>query len=387
MFAYEKENALRAGPQLQPGKAGASKMAPKTPAPKTPFRMPLDRENMETTKKGLTVKKSAFQLDPSAFVTPMGPRRIPLGGKTTNAKAPRSEQKEKLQLKLQQSPVTKTVIRDNEEETPDIEYMPPKPIDLPDIPDNFIEPDYNLIKINMFTNAYSFYLDARDENGKTKLERQMDAIFEEQEKEMLAEADGIILSKKIAPKKTVAVRRDPPTTSSKNTSRPASRVGRQTPTAIGRATPSNGARSKAPSAVSRTSVTTKSTNGASSRPTSRFGTTSRSTSRASTTEPSQTTHSRPTSAASTTSRYGTTQSTNRPTTVSPRAASGSVPLKGKTQPTKVEPKAPTRKTLEEEAEEVLREMMYADIAGDDLDNETVDLDEIKFDEDDIVFQF
>jgi len=310
-----------------------------------------------------------------------GPRRIPLGGKTTNAKAPRSEQKERLQLKLQQSPVTKTVIRDNEEETPEIEYMPPKPIDLPDIPDNFIEPDYNLIKNNMFTNAYSFYLDARDENGKTKLERQMDAIIEEQEKEMLAEADGVIVPKKMAPKKTIAVRRDPPTAGSKNTSRPTSRVGRQTPTAIGRATPSNGARSKTPSAVSRPPVSTKSTNGASSRPTSRFGTTSRPTSRASTTVP---THSRPTSAASTTSRYGTT---NRPSTVAPKAVSGSSFMKGKTEPTKARPKTPTSKTLEDEAEEVLREMMYADIAGDDVGDERVDFDEIKFDEDDVVFQF
>ena len=72
MFAYEKENVLHAGPQIQPGKAGTSKMAPKTPAPKTPFRMPFDRENMEAAKRGLAAKKPAFQLDPSAFVTPMG---------------------------------------------------------------------------------------------------------------------------------------------------------------------------------------------------------------------------------------------------------------------------------------------------------------------------
>ncbi|KAF8449840.1 hypothetical protein BGX38DRAFT_1186540 [Terfezia claveryi] len=350
-------------------------MAPKTPAPKTPFRMPLDRKNFETAKKGLTVKKSAFQLDPSAFVTPIGPRRIPLGGKTTNAKAPRSEQKEKLQLKLQQSPVTKTVIRDNEEEIPEIEYMPPKPIDLPDIPDDFIEPDYNVIRNNMFTNAYSFYLDARDENGKTKLERQMDAIIEEQEKEMLAEADGIILPKKTPPKKTMAVRRDPPTAGGKKTSRPTSRVGRQTPTAIGRTVVS---------AISHPPVNTKQTNGVSTRPTSRSGTTSRPTSRANIAEP---TYPRPTSAASTTSRYGTTQSTNRLSTAAPKAVSGSSFVKGKTKPIKAEPKSPTGKTLEDEAEEVLREMMFADIAGDVVDDERVDLDEIKFDEDDIVFQF
>jgi len=307
-----------------------------------------------------------------------GPRRIPLGGKTTNAKAPRSEQKEKLQLKLLQSPVTRTVIRDNEEETPEIEYMPPKPVDLPDIPDDFIEPDYNLIKNNMFTNAYSFYLDARDENGKTRLERQMDAIIEEQEKEMLVEADGIILPKKGAPKKTIPVRRDPPRAAGKNTSRPTSMVGRQTPTAMSRATPSAGARPKTPSAVS------KPTNGASSRPASRLGTTSRPTSRASTIGSSRTTHSRPSSAASSSSRYGTTQPMNL--TVAPGALAGSSSVKGKTQPTKVEPEIPFGKTLEDEAEEVLREMMYGDIAG-GVDDQRVDLDEIKFDEDDVVFQF
>lgn len=306
-----------------------------------------------------------------------------MGGKTTNAKAPRSEQKEKLQLKLQQSPVTKTVIRDNEEETPEIEYMPPKPIDLPDIPDDFIELDYNLIKNNMFTNAYSFYLDARDENGKTKLERQMDAIIEEQRKEMLAEADGIVLPKKTAPKKAISVRRDPPTTAGRNTPRPTSR---QTPTAIGRATPSNGARSKTPSNVSCPPVTAKS-NGASSRPVSRFGTTSRPTSRASTTGPSRATHSRPTSAASTTSRYGTTQSANHPTIVPSKGVSGPYFVKGKAQATKVEPEAPAGKTLEDEAEEVLREMIYADMAGDGVDDDRVEFDEIKFDEDDVVFQF
>lgn len=311
-----------------------------------------------------------------------------MGGKTTNAKAPRSEQKEKLQLKLQQSPVTKTVIRDNEEETPEMEYMPPRSIDLPDIPDDFIELDYALIKNNMFTNAYSFYLNPRDENGKTKLERQMDAIIEEQEKEMLAEADGIISLKKPAPKKTVTVKRDQPPISEKKTSRPTSRVGRQTPNIIGRATPSNGARSKTPSGTVRPPVTTNSTSIVTSRPTSRAGTTSRPTSRASTGSTagrSKSINSRPTSAASTTSRYGVSQSaTRRPVTGPCRPVASAV--ERRTQIVQKEVEQLMSKSLEDEAEEALMEMMYA-AAGDDMDEQRVELDDIKFDEDEIVFQF
>lgn len=83
MFSLEKENFLHAGSQLQPEKTGQSKLAPKTPmqqaskAPKTPFRVPLDRENMDTAKRVLTTKRSAFQLDPSAFVTPVCALQIP----------------------------------------------------------------------------------------------------------------------------------------------------------------------------------------------------------------------------------------------------------------------------------------------------------------------
>ena len=86
MLSLEKENILHAGSQLQLEKTGQSKLAPKTPlqqaskAPKTPFRMPLDRENMETTKRALTAKKSALQLDTSAFVTPVGMLQVPQQG-------------------------------------------------------------------------------------------------------------------------------------------------------------------------------------------------------------------------------------------------------------------------------------------------------------------
>ncbi|KAF8467660.1 hypothetical protein BDZ91DRAFT_793343 [Kalaharituber pfeilii] len=407
MFA-EKENIVHAGAQLQPAWAGTSKLAPKTPmhqplkAPKTPFRMPLDRENLETAKKVLPQKKSAFQLDPNAFITPVGPRRVPLGGKTTNAKAPRSEQKEKLQLKLAQSPVTKTVIRDNEDETPDIEYMPPRPIELPDIPDDFIEPDYNLIKYNLFTGAFSAYLDGRDESGKTKLERQLDAIVEEQEKEMIAEANTVAVMLKPVTKKPAATKDKSTTgTSTTSSSRQTSRIRQQTPATSGQ-TRSTATRAKTP--TSQSAAEKKQGSTLSSRPTSRVGTISRCSSKESVTSscaPSKAEYSRPTSSfvqashkrsTSTTSsrpasRATTPHSVKSQSVALPKVASGAASSRGNNN-SETEGYQPlvarTMKTIEDEAEEALREMIFADRDGPESDKEEVK--DIICEEDDIIFQ-
>lgn len=306
-----------------------------------------------------------------------------MGGKTTNAKAPISEQKEKLQLKLSQSPVTKTVIRDTEEETPQIEYMPPRGTDLPDIPDDHIELDYEFIRKNMFTNVYSYYLDGQDEDGNTKMDREFDARAEQILKEMVAEADGITLPKKATSRKTFPVRRDPPGAPGKSTSRPTSRAGSQVTTYMGRNTSYSEARSKTPSSGSRPPITTKQSNNSTSRPTSRVEARSRPTSKASTTSaagPSRTSSSRPTSAASTTSRYGL-QGTSKP-------AIKPISVKGKSQPTKSELRAPaTAKPLVDEEEEALRDLLYGNTPGDGFDEERLDFDDLKFDGDDFVFQF
>lgn len=138
MFS-EKENVLHAGPQMQPGRsAGLGKLAPKTPsvAPlgmKTPFRIPLGGENGDTLKKGLTTKKSIFQLDASKFATPVGPRRVPLGGKTTNARARNSSGKGKVKDQLKESKVESPLAKiiGDGDEYPEPEYMPPRAIGTP----------------------------------------------------------------------------------------------------------------------------------------------------------------------------------------------------------------------------------------------------------------
>ena len=216
--------------------------------------------------------------------------------------------------------------------------MPPKPIDLPDIPDDFIEPDYKLIKNNLFTGAYASYLDGWDENRKTKVESQVDAVLEEQEREMIAEAEmaEVVKPKALGKKSTnIAVRKAVPGKANSATSRPTSRVGRQTPTFSSRpgtAQSISGARPKTPTASS-----TRNTNsriGSTSRPTTRVG---------------NTTISKPTSRVGAKSNGNENQVGNRG-----RSSSTAAPIEG-------------------ESEEALSRLVFADVAGDESDHERVDV--------------
>ncbi|KMU89743.1 hypothetical protein CIHG_07776 [Coccidioides immitis H538.4] len=150
--------------------------APKTPGnkvPKTPFRITLNDENNPLTFGGLgkqSVAGPRFQTqkenvirrtgkdgegEKGAFATPMGPRnRAPLGMKTTNAKAfqtpapqlgtnkpARTGKRSSTVRKLKQSApkqgnTQKTSRNVQDEEVPDIEYMPPAPQPLPDPPED-----------------------------------------------------------------------------------------------------------------------------------------------------------------------------------------------------------------------------------------------------------
>lgn len=312
-----------------------------------------------------------------------------MGGKTTNAKAPISEQKGKLQLKLQ-SPHPKTMIGATEEETTDIEYMPPRPDDLPDIPDDFIALDYNLLKNNIFSGVYSYYLDAYDENGKTKLERQMDARMEELDREMIAEADGITLPKYTASKKSIAARKDISTVPPRAASRPVSEVGRQTSTEVRWAVPTSGARSKTPAEASRPLSTTKSSSTTTGRLTSRV-------------------RSRPTSRANSSSTPTVTKP-NKPRTGSSAPSPNHVPLASYLNRSVVRPDAgegtsaietsdvgvqenmtliqqswefQLSKTLQEDEEEAIKEFMYATNSDGD---ERLGIENIPFDDADSLFQ-
>ncbi|RAK76044.1 uncharacterized protein BO72DRAFT_478413 [Aspergillus fijiensis CBS 313.89] len=146
----------------KPMNQGLRRLQPKTPvarAPKTPFKIPLNDENDPLAFGKKTVKGAGKQKESikDAFMTPLAdPRqRAPLGMKTTNAKArglqtpapPGGTAKPEKSLKRgstqrvkkfspfieQAQPETHT--KHVQDDVPDIEYMPPKPKDLPDYPE------------------------------------------------------------------------------------------------------------------------------------------------------------------------------------------------------------------------------------------------------------
>ncbi|KAH8432610.1 uncharacterized protein LDX57_010237 [Aspergillus melleus] len=167
----DQENLVHAHQTVAASKplnqGGKQQLQPKTPgarAPKTPFKVPLNDENDPLAFGKKTVKGTGKQKEngkPSvkdAFVTPLAdPRqRAPLGMKTTNAKAKGlqtpappagtvkperttkrgSTQRVKRFTPLVEQSQTKTQDKPAQDDVPDIEYMPPKPKELPDIPDD-----------------------------------------------------------------------------------------------------------------------------------------------------------------------------------------------------------------------------------------------------------
>ncbi|KAE8349133.1 hypothetical protein BDV28DRAFT_141888 [Aspergillus coremiiformis] len=143
-----------------------NQLQPKTPgprAPKTPFKVPLNNENDplafgKKTVKGTVKQNGNTKLSvKDAFVTPMADtrQRAPLGMKTTNAKARglqtpappggtvkpektgkrASTQRVKKFAPLVDQSNVEVHDRPADDDVPDIEYMPPKPKELPDVPD------------------------------------------------------------------------------------------------------------------------------------------------------------------------------------------------------------------------------------------------------------
>ncbi|KAI9795884.1 MAG: hypothetical protein M1833_006611 [Piccolia ochrophora] len=219
---------------------------PKTPAPrapKTPFKIPLNDENaagafgagksaLKTTTKGkdnvLTGKKKGVGLDKSAFVTPMAVgNRAPLGLKTTNAKtkvfqtpAPpvaldgSNKNKEKSAQKsvsarrpkprISHAQTIKLDVQDDE--TPleeadedEIEYMPPRPIDLPNFPEDF-PPELDLSALkgeNLTRGVFQTYNQDVDEFGESLFERRYvesrDKAFREQDEAEIRDFESMPL--------------------------------------------------------------------------------------------------------------------------------------------------------------------------------------------------
>lgn len=174
---YEQQTAAAAKPLNQ----GVKGFAPKTPANKparTPFKAPLNDENVtfgvpktagkvkqdglfgegKSGKAGRNTlvtpagKQSSSRSNDAGLTLPSGPRnRAPLGNKTTNAKgnalqtpAPPVQDKASARATSPRVRRGKIKIHDagtmgvgNEDRIPEIEYMPPREIPLPDYPDEW----------------------------------------------------------------------------------------------------------------------------------------------------------------------------------------------------------------------------------------------------------
>ncbi|OJJ42954.1 hypothetical protein ASPZODRAFT_136821 [Penicilliopsis zonata CBS 506.65] len=165
----DQENLVHAhqtNAAAKPLNQGLKQLQPKTPgarAPKTPFKVPLNDENNPLAFGKKTVKAAGnrnenTKLGKDAFVTPFagGQSRAPLGMKTTNAKTRglqtpgpwkgtvKPEKTNKRSSTAQRVKKAAPIIQQNqistqdkvvENDVPDIEYMPPKPKELPDFPD------------------------------------------------------------------------------------------------------------------------------------------------------------------------------------------------------------------------------------------------------------
>ncbi|KAA8909306.1 hypothetical protein FN846DRAFT_623078 [Sphaerosporella brunnea] len=283
MLTYNnQENVVSQAPQGGNGKALLQTPAPGKMAMKTPFKIPLknDENGAGSMHPQTGGKKSIFAgKDPLQFVTPVGPRRQALTGKTTNLKArslaPSAEQARTGKGSFNRQS-TKLVVSETAEvaatdDVPEIEYMPPGPHEIPFTPEGFEESlDFTYLKNNYMRGCHRAYLAGIDEDGKSSLQRTLEANQRRLNAELDAETEELVA--KISRKPSLATRRmedqKPAMTtsssraaSSASTARPTSRAG----TATARPTSRAGTSSSRPS--SRAGSTT--TRPTSSRPSSR----------------------------------------------------------------------------------------------------------------------
>ncbi|KAF2657293.1 hypothetical protein K491DRAFT_654893 [Lophiostoma macrostomum CBS 122681] len=254
LAANDQENlvhsfqAAAAGKPLNAGLKGFGAKTPGNKAPKTPFKISLNDENavfkggksvLKTNGKGgenlLMTTKKGGKFDDNAFVTPAGPRtRAPLGMKTTNAKATAfqtpapvsgSAKTQKLSPRLRRPKVKvhQPEAQDVEEDdVPEVEYMPPKEVPLPDNLDDDMPPidwSFPMFKGANMTRKYSaIYANPIEDDGRTRGQREFeeglardqkkaDERFDEIFSEAMAKEDaelmksfGVESPKKPAPK-------------------------------------------------------------------------------------------------------------------------------------------------------------------------------------------
>ncbi|KAL9125518.1 MAG: hypothetical protein Q9217_005290 [Psora testacea] len=200
LAARDQENLVfghQAAAASKPLNQGTRQLPPKTPGnrvPKTPIKLPLNDENDNGGFGAAKTGVKANNAGKNAFVTPMGPKnRAPLGMKTTNAKtknfqkrAPpaqnefeKSVQKgvsaRKPKPRVSHTETTKLEDIGDEHilEERDIEYMPPRSKDLPDIPDDIPDLDLSMFTNgNIFEGAMSYFATRPGADGLSILERE-----------------------------------------------------------------------------------------------------------------------------------------------------------------------------------------------------------------------
>ncbi|KAF2740431.1 hypothetical protein EJ04DRAFT_507965 [Polyplosphaeria fusca] len=212
---------LHAAAAAKPLNAGLKGFSTKTPAHKTPFKVPLNDENafkagksvLQTNGKGnenlLMTSKKGGKLDENAFVTPAGPRtRAPLGMKTTNAKAKgfqtpaplsASAKTQKLSPRLRRPKVKvhqPEPQAEEEDDVPEPEYMPPREIPLPEDYDEDMPPinwDFPMFRGKNMTRGISeIYLNPVEADGRTRIEREEDEWLVKSGKERDEESDRLL---------------------------------------------------------------------------------------------------------------------------------------------------------------------------------------------------
>ena len=205
-FVYGQQTVATAKPLNQ----GVKQLAPKTPgnkAAKTPFKVSRNDENAlqtlgKTALKGdngnkefLFGGKKAGKDVTDNYATPAPRNRAPLGAKTTNAKAKpfqtpaalASDKKDLAQSKRNSlsarkpqpkisntEPVKIDILETKDDEEPEIEYMPPRPKDMEDIPDD-LDPNINMSMFangQMFKDLADYTWHHKGFDGLTRLERE-----------------------------------------------------------------------------------------------------------------------------------------------------------------------------------------------------------------------
>ncbi|KAF2876804.1 hypothetical protein BDV95DRAFT_513376 [Massariosphaeria phaeospora] len=225
LAANDQENRVRslqagaAGKSLHAGLKGFNAKTPGHKAPNTPYKVPLNDENAvlkagksvlkpngKANENLLMTAKKGGKSEDNAFVTPAGPRnRAPLGMKTTNARAKAFQtpaplsgsaktQKISPRLRRPKVKVHQPEVQDEaEDNVPDIEYMPPKEIPLPDEmegwPDDYKFPMFQ--GKNMTKGIYEVYHNPVEDDGRTRGEREFEEGLARDKKDRDKEFDRL----------------------------------------------------------------------------------------------------------------------------------------------------------------------------------------------------